>query len=101
MYSIRKLAGLAAALLMSVSTVAAADLVINSDQSGVAPKAAERLGSKTMLHVTLADGESVVLKAAGTVLGRTGDAVTTHLSLKQSHIFGAHGLALRHPERPS
>ncbi len=40
MYSIRKLAGLATALLMSVSTVAAADLVINSDQSGVAPKAA-------------------------------------------------------------
>ena len=61
----------------------------------------ERLGSETMLHVTLADGESVVLKAVGTVQGRTGDAVTIYLSLNQSHIFDAHGLALRHPERPS
>lgn len=40
MNTIKKLAGLAAALLLSVSTVAAADLVINTDQSGVAPKAA-------------------------------------------------------------
>ncbi len=61
----------------------------------------ERLGSETMLHVTLADGESVVVKAGGSVPGRTGDAVTLYLGLNQSHIFDAHGLALRHPERPS
>nr|WP_230989693.1 sn-glycerol-3-phosphate ABC transporter ATP-binding protein UgpC [Devosia faecipullorum] len=61
----------------------------------------ERLGSETMLHVTLADGENVVVKAAGTVKCRTGDAVTVYLSPAQSHFFDAKGVALRHPERPS
>lgn len=40
MYKIKRLTGLAAALLMSASTVSAGDLVINADKSGVAPKAA-------------------------------------------------------------
>ena len=61
----------------------------------------ERLGSETMFHVTLAGGESVVVKGGCDDPGRAGETTAIYISLNQCHFFDADGIALRHPERLS
>ncbi|WNO52353.1 ABC transporter ATP-binding protein [Stakelama saccharophila] len=57
----------------------------------------ERLGERTLVHVTLSDGETLVAEDAGVSSIRVGDVVGVSLDTDAAHLFDAHGLG-HHPE---
>ena len=54
----------------------------------------ERLGADTFLHVNLADGETVVARAAADCRAQAGDEVTLHFPPRHVHLFAADGQAI-------
>ncbi|MFL5358227.1 ABC transporter ATP-binding protein [Archangium sp.] len=58
-------------------------------------KAIERLGRETLLHVTGADGATLIATDTGDSTVRLGDTVTLALEPGNGRLFGADGLALR------
>jgi multiple sugar transport system ATP-binding protein len=55
---------------------------------------AERLGSETMLYLTLADGSGVAVKADGLAREKEGDSVTLTLNPAACHLFDESGIAI-------
>ncbi|WNG56150.1 sn-glycerol-3-phosphate ABC transporter ATP-binding protein UgpC [Archangium gephyra] len=58
-------------------------------------KAIERLGRETLLHVTGADGATLIATDTGDSTVRLGDTVTLTLEPGTGRLFGADGVALR------
>jgi multiple sugar transport system ATP-binding protein len=57
---------------------------------------AEHLGDESILHVRLAGGESLTVKASGDVAARLGETVHVGFDLTHAALFGADGQALIH-----
>ena len=54
-------------------------------------KLAERLGSETMLHMAMADGTMIIVKADGLNKVKVGESVPVGISRASCHLFGSDG----------
>ncbi|MGV2102784.1 ABC transporter ATP-binding protein [Rhizobium sp. 21-4511-3d] len=55
---------------------------------------AERLGSETMLHITLTENSGITAKADGLSTARPGDKIAVAIPARACHVFDANGVAV-------